>query len=151
MIRRTRFVFPYVKTTTSTEKIRYRANIPGLKRGARQSGVYAIRSTATNKIIYVGSSSEAGGQLYKTIYRHFQIWNDPEQDRAVYDRHKHQVKVIYCTPRQALLLEKYFIQRLKPRDNHLKYGGHIFSKAEKEEAKEIIYTANETAPEEAPF
>ena len=46
-----------------------------------KTGVYLIKQDS--KIVYVGYSI---GSLYKTIYRHFQDWNDKAQDRKVYDK-----------------------------------------------------------------
>lgn len=146
MIRRTKFVEPYKKVKKKNGETLYKNNIPGLKRKVRQTGVYVIKSKKTGEIIYVGCSWKNGGQLYKTIFRHFQTWNDNEQERAVYDKNKYLIKVIYCPGKNALILERYFIRVFKPRDNSLKYGGELYNELEKDRAKEIIYTANEEPP-----
>jgi hypothetical protein len=85
-----------------------------------KTGVYLIKQDS--KIVYVGYSI---GSLYKTIYRHFQDWNDKAQDRKVYDKTGVKIRVFFCTPKQADRLETYLIQKLKPRDNKQTYQTNI--------------------------
>lgn len=88
------------------------SNFPHLRQG-RQAGVYLI-SDAAGDIVYIGFSAN---QLYKTLYRHFETWNDRRQARNTYDRNTHQVRVIYTTPKRAGQIEMYLVNKLKPRDN----------------------------------
>lgn len=85
-----------------------------------KTGVYLIKQDS--KIVYVGYSI---GSLYKTIYRHFQDWNDKAQERKVYDKTGVKIRVFFCTPKQADRLETYLIQKLKPRDNKQTYQTNI--------------------------
>lgn len=82
----------------------------------QQSGVYLIREDG--KDVYVGYS---GTDLYRTMYRHFQHWNDPTQYRVSYQsrlsKKKYTVRIVYCNPAQARRLEQFLIMRLMPRDN----------------------------------
>lgn len=97
---------------------------------SKKCGVYLVRSRKSKKILYVGYS---GYDLKKTLYRHFQSWNDSTQFRAVYkNRNLYQIKVIECSCSAASKLEKYLIKKYKPRDNHLKYkSGSLFAKSVK--------------------
>lgn len=84
-----------------------------------KSGIYLIKED--NKIVYVGHSAS---NLYKTITRHFQTWNDRQQDRIVYPknkRHRYSVRIIFTTPKQSGRLEMYLINKMRPRDNEKKY------------------------------
>jgi excinuclease UvrABC nuclease subunit len=81
-------------------------------------GVYAIKSRKTGKIIYIGYSATS---LKKTLYRHFQTWNDTAQNRYTYDPAKYLVKIFQAGKRTAPRLEKALIKRYNPRDNKLKY------------------------------
>jgi hypothetical protein len=87
---------------------------PNLKLLSNQfkTGVYFIRNKKTTKILYVGFS---GYNLYKTIYRHFQSWNDRTQYRATFDKKNSdfQIQIIFCKPKQAQRLEEYFIKKYK--------------------------------------
>ena len=97
------------------------------------SGVYFIRSIRTKEIVYVGSSA---GNLYKTIYRHFQEWNDRSReknfDRTTYSKTAYEIAlIITASGPQALRIEKYFIRKLQPKGNPIKYG--LLTFAEKQE------------------
>ena len=83
-------------------------------------GVYLIKKSGTDKISYIGFSNS---DLYKTMYRHFQKWNDKTQFRAVYNKDTHEVRVMLCkTKKEVERLEKYLIQKLKPIDNKVNYS-----------------------------
>jgi excinuclease UvrABC nuclease subunit len=78
-------------------------------------GVYLIYSG--ERVVYVGYS---GTNLYKTMYRHFQKWNDrTQQKRVVYrDLKGITVRVVYTNNAgTASKLEKALIVKHKPRDN----------------------------------
>lgn len=77
-----------------------------------------IKSKRTGKIKYVGHSTN---NLKRTLYRHFQQWNDKAQDRYVYDRNNYLIRVISTTAKRAPELEKYLINKYKPKDNKNKY------------------------------
>jgi excinuclease UvrABC nuclease subunit len=83
-------------------------------------GVYLIKSNRTGNTIYVGYS---GTNVYKTMYRHFQTWNDPQQVRKVYSPDNYTARVILTTGKRAGELEKYLIEKIRPRDNKNKYDG----------------------------
>lgn len=82
------------------------------------SGVYFIKNVETNKIVYIGFSQS---QLHKTIYRHFQKWNDRAQERIVFNKRNHKIQIIFCSPSKALKFEKILIQRYKPKFNKFQY------------------------------
>jgi hypothetical protein len=81
------------------------------------AGTYLIYDLDDN-LIYVGYS---GTNLYRTLYRHFQQWND-NQYRAVYNPAKVKVRVVYTRSKaEALNLETALIIKFRPRDNENKY------------------------------
>jgi hypothetical protein len=83
-------------------------------------GVYLIKSNRTGNTVYVGYS---GTNVYKTMYRHFQTWNDPQQVRKIYSPDNYTARVILTTGKRAADLEKYLIEKIRPRDNKNKYDG----------------------------
>jgi len=93
------------------------------------SGVYFIKEG--KEVVYVGYSET---QLKKTIYRHLQSWKDHSQKRATFDRDKVEVKVIFCSPTKAKILELFFIDKLKPKENTIiiKHLNPIFKKRAQE-------------------
>lgn len=95
---------------------------------AKKSGVYLIFRNATLR--YVGYS---GYNVYKTLYRHFQSWNDPNQIRSVYSPTDQQIKVrvIYCNNTKAKKLESALIIKYQPIDNPDKLSNLIIDKNEK--------------------
>lgn len=99
---------PYKKNHNNNDV----CNFPHL-RETKQAGCYLIADN-TGNIVYVGFSAT---QLYKTIYRHFETWNDRRTQRNTYDRETHTVRIIYTTAKRAGALEMYLIKKLEPRDN----------------------------------
>jgi hypothetical protein len=93
---------------------------PNLRIGAKKfnTGVYIVKDAKTNNILYVGYS---GSNLYKTMYRHFQVWNDSQQDRIKFKKSGYKVRVIFCSAAQAQRLEVYLIDKYKPKFNKLQY------------------------------
>lgn len=83
-------------------------------RAARgRSGVYMIFHK--DQLRYVGHS---GKNLYKTITRHFQSWDDPMQIRITYPQSlEYFVRIIFTTPRKAMKLERAIIVKYRPPDN----------------------------------
>jgi hypothetical protein len=154
---KTKFFPPYYKSPRGAD----RCTIKECKH-CSQSGVYFIKSNRSGKIVYVGQSQT---QLKKTIYRHFQAWTDRSRrtgkhfERKTYpNRYGYMIRFIKCTPAQALRLEMYYIQKLKPRDNPLKYE-MAFGADEKERIKPLISALNDSTflskkdfiEEDAPF
>jgi excinuclease UvrABC nuclease subunit len=127
-----------INSPYKNNKIFYTAKLPG---------VYLIFKN--EKIVYVGFSSY---NIYKTLYRHFQTWNDPTQQRVVYSKNDPSIKVrvIYCSPTKAKKLESALILKYKPKDNPEKYDNLIMDKKEK---KVLIEVNNEfiTINEDLPF
>ncbi|MDR1552567.1 MAG: GIY-YIG nuclease family protein [Prevotellaceae bacterium] len=122
-----KFLPPYQKDGKAT-----------FRESLNRTGVYIIKEN--EKIVYIGYS---GYNLYKTMYRHFQSWNHKFQDVVSYkstlNRKKYTVRIVYCTKKQAYVLEKKLIQKYKPRDNELKYKD-IFSENRKvEKYAEKVY------------
>lgn len=109
-------------------------------------GVYIIRSKQTKKPVYVGYSAN---NLKKTLYRHFQNWNDRQQDRFVYDKNKYELKIYRTGTKTAARFEKYLIDKLKPRDNKLKYPS-LFIPGETENPYKDFFNSY-SVEEEMPF
>lgn len=136
-MRRTRLLPPYNEEG--------RTNFPARNR----PGVYLIykESRATpfgrsqNVLRYVGYSAS---DVYKALYRHFQIWNDrmaelgQRSERTVFKvRAGVKVRVIYCnTGHQAAELERALILLHKPTDNPDKLELYEITKAGQELASE---------------
>jgi excinuclease UvrABC nuclease subunit len=128
--RRTRALTPYNKEG--------KANFPA----RNKSGVYLIYKGET--LTYIGHSKS---DLYKTMYRHFQSWNDRTQIRVSYKQDsQYKVRVIYCSPTNAVKLEKALIVKYKPKDNPEKYDLFTLKERDKAMIKEVI-----ALPVEAPF
>src|SRR5574343_574092 len=97
------------------------------KTDKKQSGVYMIYEN--EKIVYIGYSAK---NLYKTLYRHFQKWND-SQTRITYSKTDDNIKirVIYTNNGyQAYKLERALIVKHVPRDNPNKYREYILNKSD---------------------
>ena len=107
----------------------------------KKAGTYIIKENGI--IVYIGSSRK---NLYKTLYRHFQIWNHPEQLIVTYfktlNKKKYTVRFVYCSPSQALRLEKALVLKHKPRDNRVNFVKH--ARKEKDNAILSIYRTCET-------
>ena len=112
----------------------------------KKAGVYIIRSKQTKKLIYVGYSAN---NIKRTLYRHFQNWNDRQQDRFVYDKNKYELKIYRTGSKTAARLEKYLIDKLKPRDNKLKYPS-LFEQGEQEYPYKDFFNSY-SVEEETPF
>lgn len=89
-----------------------------LQPSKNQKGVYILKKN--NEIIYIGYS---GSNLYKTLTRHFQSWEDRKQIRITYSKSENiKARVIFTsTAAQAAKLEKALILKYKPVDNPNKY------------------------------
>lgn len=110
-MKQTKYFKPYKKPQSTN-----------LKFTEGKSGVYLIKRKGDTKPVYVGMS---GSNLYKTITRHFQSWEDPRQVRVTYSQKSDIViRVILTTPKQAERLEKYLVLKYKPEDNPNKYENY---------------------------
>lgn len=90
-----------------------KTNFPARKK----SGVYMIFKNKTLR--YVGFSAS---DVYKSLYRHFQTWNDRTQARVVYKNLEGiKVRIIYTGKKEAANLEKGLIIKYKPTDNPNQY------------------------------
>jgi hypothetical protein len=116
-------------------------------RTSGQSGVYIIKSGA--QVVYVGYSAT---NLYKTMTRHFQSWED-RQVRTVYNNRNSEnltARVIFCAPMKAKKLETALVIKYRPRDNNNKYNQYILDLSDKkliyelDESKTVNF--NDTAP-----
>ena len=102
-------------------------------------GVYLIYNYQ-GELLYVGYS---GYDLYKTMYRHFQNWNDKKQIRVTYNPDNVQVRVIYTnSPKQANDLETALIIKKMPKDNPMKLWLNNTTDAKEDK----IYKEFEEAP-----
>lgn len=110
----------------------------------KKAGVYFIKENGI--IVYVGHSSTI---LYKTIYRHFQKWDDKRSERKVYNKYSCTIRIITTTPTQAPRLEGYLIQKMQPRDNEIKYDLINFDAVKLKDIAPI--PKEDLIDEEAPF
>lgn len=113
---------------------------------AKQAGVYLIYRAG--ELVYVGYSQS---NLYRTLYRHFQTWNDPTQARVTYNPtdEKIKVRVIYTPPSKAQKLERALILKYQPTDNATKYDTYLFTKKDQqavEDAEQEFTTDNIDIP-----
>ncbi len=111
-----------------------------------KAGVYIIRSKQTKKPVYVGYSSN---NLKRTLYRHFQVHNDRYQQRFVYDKNKYEVKIYRTGSKTANRLEKFLIDKLKPKNNKDKYPS-LFKEGETENPYKNFFQQY-SVEEETPF
>jgi len=106
-----------------------------------KSGVYVIRENG--KPVYVGVSTT---NLYRTMHRHFQVWNHRGQEVVTYvkklKRNSYTVSVALCAPGAALRLEKALQKHLKPRDSQP--DNYVMTPAEKKAYNE--YKAEQAKP-----
>lgn len=80
-----------------------------------KSGVYLLFRPGASRPCYIGMS---GANLYKTITRHFQAWDQKERVRVTYSQSAGiRIRAVLCTPAQAARLERALILKLKPVDN----------------------------------
>lgn len=102
----------------SRAKSAYKTGKPRYKK-RRSPGVYIIYREGSPA--YIGYSAS---DVYKSLYRHFQRWNDPKQIRVTYSPIDPQitVRVIYTrTAQQAANLEYALIIKYQPTDNPRQY------------------------------
>ena len=95
----------------------------------KSPGVYMIKDDSVfSKIVYVGMAKK---NVYDTLYRHFQTWNDKRFERTVYPKSGYWVRVIYCTASQVDKLERALIIKYKPNDNIDKYEHYSLLESDK--------------------
>ena len=105
-MKKSRFLAPYTKDGKTRFPARFK------------SGVYLIKSKS-GEMLYIGSS---GVDVYKTCYRHLQNWSSFQKVVTyVNDLENILLRVVYCTPKQALELEKKLIWKHSPKDNIYQY------------------------------
>lgn len=113
-LKRTRWFRPYKKSPTG---LKPRPTLPN--KYYKRAGTYVIRSRKTGRVIYVGYSAN---NLKRTLYRHFQRWNDPKQpNRYTYDPRFYDITIYKVNSRTAPKLEKALIKKYNPPDNKFKY------------------------------
>ena len=135
MMHKTKFLPPYDENGRTNFKLR------------QKPGVYLINQG--NETVYVGHSAY---DVYKTMYRHFQRWDDPKQYRAYYSTKLQclKVRVVYCkTATQAQALERGLIMKLQPRDNIQKF--ELFKNEQSEKAVEKYNTCKIGTDDDCPF
>ncbi len=137
-MKKIRFVRPYLPTG----KTRFPER--------NKSGVYLI--SENSKVVYVGFSES---DLYKTMYRHFQVWNHTGQFVVSYadflKTKEYKVRIVYCTAKQAAELEKALILKHRPRDNWNKYSELSSQEKIKKRLRLVMEKYNELEAESAPF
>jgi hypothetical protein len=108
-----------------------------------KSGVYLIYPIGSQKAVYIGMS---GSNLYKTILRHFQSWNDRQQIRVTYAKQGYNIRIVLCTPQQAERLERALIVKHNPIDNPNKYLLYTTTKQDENEVEKYINTDSIDCP-----
>ena len=120
-----------------------RVNPELVRAGKPRPGVYIIK--VNGNIKYIGYSAS---NVYKTLTRHFQSWEDSRQTRVTYPRTSAvTARVIYTnTGGQAAALERALILKHRPADNPNKYDNYTLNFKD-----EQTYEAYKVAEVEAPF
>ncbi len=121
----------------------YTGNQTNFRYTAGKSGVYLIYRDS--KPAYIGMSKT---NVYRTMYRHFQSWDDPLQKRVTYSKRSKSitVRVVLCTPLQAHNLEKALIKKYKPKDNPNKYLSFVPKKVHEKLISDFIGAKVEDSP-----
>ncbi len=135
-MKRTRLLPPYKPDGSTTFPARQ-------KRGCYL--IYRKRLIGEPQLRYVGFS---GVDVYKALYRHFEVWNDRQADRgerserSTFDRSRHVVRVVYTrTKAEAVQLEQALILKHQPPDNPDKLELYTLTKAGR-----AMVAAADTAP-----
>lgn len=137
-MKQTKFFKPYKKPQSTN-----------LKFTENRSGVYLLKRKGDTKPVYVGMS---GSNLYKTITRHFQSWNDPSQVRVTYSQKSDiMIRVIFTTPKQAERLERYLVLKYKPVDNPNKYESYQLDAFDKTVVKSFDNVTTSLVPDDFTF
>lgn len=119
---------------------------PNLIKFSGLSGVYIIYREGLKRPDYIGYS---GSDLYKTITRHFQSWDDPRQKRVSFTQdEKRKVKILLCSPGRALKIESLLIAKFRPIYNPKKISLLSIPAKDQTKAEEYI---NDIEPLEADF
>jgi|WetSurMetagenome_2_1015567.scaffolds.fasta_scaffold728884_2 excinuclease UvrABC nuclease subunit len=111
---------------------------------SQRPGVYLIKEN--NIVVYIGYSAYS---IYKTMYRHFQAWTHKQQQVVTYKQtyaKNYTARLIYCTPKQAISLERTLILKYKPRDNENKYQNYSLNFEDKKNFENYVGTQIEEAP-----
>ena len=133
-MKRTRRRHPYKPDGRTNFPVR---NVPG---------VYLIFDER-ERIAYVGY----GKEVYKPLYRHFQVWNDHTRPRHVFPR-SWTVRVIYTrTKAQAERLERALILKHRPRRNLNKLEGYELTDTLRELATKAENSPWAASNDPAPF
>lgn len=115
-----------------------------------KKGVYLICSKRTKEPLYIGMS---GSNVYKTMTRHLQRWDDPTQQRTTYkNRGAYLVRIVFTnTEKQAERLEKALIIKHRPRDNPDKLEQYTEKDIKAPEKKEVEKFLGGKLKEPLPF
>lgn len=92
----------------------------------KTKGLYFIIDKQDKELVYVGYSFSAN-TLYKTLYRHFQSWQDKKQYRFTLPKQGYEIVLCLSDNPRIAEMEKYYIQRYRPRGNAIQYELHFNS------------------------
>ncbi|MDD5358540.1 MAG: hypothetical protein PHX80_05295 [Candidatus Nanoarchaeia archaeon] len=95
-----------------------------------------IRNKITGLITYIGMSRT---NVYKALFRHFQVWNDGNHRVVYFDHHNYEIRTILCSPNQAIVCERRLIKWFKPADNAEFYEDWEYSDSIAKEEVECPY------------
>jgi hypothetical protein len=134
------FIHPYLNKKVN----------PKIKQFYGNSGVYIIKKRGGKKFLYIGFS---GSNLYKTLLRHFQSWNDPTQKRVVFKKSGYVVKVFSTTAKRAKVWETFLVNKYKPSKNDLFLDTYTESEQKifKKHQQELEEQFGKISPSEVPF
>ena len=98
---------------------------------------------------------QSQNNLYRTITRHFQDWNDSKSpDRITYRyrmaRNRYTVRIVFVSPSRALKLEEMLIRKHRPRDNAAKLN-EIESFVPTSSQENVLEEYEESYTDEVPF
>ena len=118
-----------------------------LKKINNKAGVYIIKEDGV--IVYIGKSNY---NLYRTLYRHFQYWNDKRLSRTTYIDYisSKEYSCAYILTPDILTtddLEKKLIFQEQPRDNKEKYEKYNNEKLMSDQFLESVEESEEKITE----
>lgn len=100
-----------------------------------ENGVYLIRLTGTDEVLYIGESHR--GRLYDTMTRHLQNWNGFGSGPSYHPERVDVAVLVVEDPEDAIRLQYELIMQYQPVDNQ-KDGRSIFMRVDAEPDEEEV-------------
>lgn len=132
-----------IKTPFKPVYIDSKPNKQLIKASIKKPGVYLIK--VNGQLRYIGYSAT---NVYKTLTRHFQSWDDPRQTRVTYPKNKNiTARIVYTnTGAQAAKLERALILKYQPEDNPNKYAQYQITYKDEDFINDYQTTETEDVP-----